>query len=131
MKTNKQKNKNKPEEQPTRKRQVNQHLQQSTKENLNQRENITIRKSQRKQTNNEEDYWIDNIPPELTDRNYSPLNSNNQQTTNKDNQEEITVIQEAPISQLPQENSDDILQFVSPPVTATIPTTTPPHPLSP
>ena len=75
--------------------------------------------------NNEEDYWIDNIPPEFTDKNYPPVNTNNQQTTSKDNQEEINVIQETPISQLHQENSAEIVEFTFLPVIATIPTTTP------
>ena len=76
----KQENENKVEKQPTRKRQVNQNLQQNTKQISNQRENVTSRKNQRKQTNNEEDYWIDNIPPELTDKNYPSINNNKQPT---------------------------------------------------
>ena len=42
----KQQNENNVEKQPTRKRQVNQNLQQNKKQISNQRENVTIRKNQ-------------------------------------------------------------------------------------
>ena len=122
------------------KRQVNQHLQ-------NNQNNITNRRNQpvQKQTQNKEEYWIDNIPPELTEKHFPPINQkdtlrqNDKQHNQEQQQQEttvieekpqsripqgITVIQETSESQLPQQNDKD-LQFLSPPMVVTISTKTP------
>ena len=71
--------------------------------------------------------WIDNLPPELTKQNYRtlPQNSNtntNQQiqhkSTNKNqdqSSQNITVIEETPISQQLQANKNNI-EFLPPPI---------------
>ena len=59
--------------QNNRKRQVNIHI-------TNNRKNITQQRNQRQNkqnTNNKEEYWIDNLPPENTEQNYAILNNNN------------------------------------------------------
>ena len=86
-----------------------QNLQPKRQELLKNQENITTRKTRptRKQnTSNNEEYWIDNIPPELTEANYPPIiNSGKQSKPDLDKQQEITVIQETPFSQLPKEQT--------------------------
>ena len=64
-----------------------QNLQPKRQELLKNQENITTRKTRptRKQnTSNNEEYWIDNIPPELTEANYPPI-------INSDNQNQISI----------------------------------------
>ena len=122
------------------KRQVNQHLQ-------NNQNNITNRRNQRvqKKTQNKEEYWIDNIPPELTEKHFPPINQkdtlrqNDKQHNQEQQQEETTVIEGTPQSQIPQEttviqetsesqlpqHNDKDLQFLSPPMVVTISTKTP------
>ena len=67
------------------KRQVNKHL-------TNNNQNITQRKKRRSKTqntSNDEEYWIDNLPPEFSEKNYSSLNNNNtQQNKNHKNKEQ-------------------------------------------
>ena len=107
------------------KRQINQHLQ-------NNQNNITNRRNQRVQKNpqNQEEYWIDNIPPELTEKNFpqihqkDTLRQNDKQHNQEQQEHETTVIEETPESQLPQHNDKD-LQFLSPPMVVTISTKTP------
>ena len=111
-------------EQHSRRRNVNQHI------SANQRQYVTLRKNQKTQkqnTNNLDEYWIDNIPPELTKADYPPINKSNNATKNRpttkeQQQPEITVIQETPFSLL--EDTNETIEFMSPPV-ITISTTTP------
>ena len=108
------------------KRQVNQHLQNN--------QNITNRRNQRvqKKPQNKEEYWIDNIPPELTEKHFPPINQKdtlwqNDKQHNQEQQQqqqETTVIEETPKSQLPQHNDKD-LQFLSTAMVVTISTKTP------
>ena len=67
------------------KRQVNKHL-------PNNHQNITQRKNKRRNKQNtakNEKYWIDNFSPEISDKNYPPLNSKNtQKNTNQINNDQ-------------------------------------------
>ena len=98
--------------------------------------NITQRKKQRpskQNAKNAEEYWIDNLPHEITKKNYPPLNNENikQNTnqTNKEQQPETTRRDEAPANQLSQDiniikaapifqqpNQENEVEFLSPPV---------------
>ena len=97
-----------------------------------------------KKTQNKEEYWIDNIPPN-SQKNFLPINQkdtlrqNNKQHNQKQQQHEITVIEETPQSQVPQEktviqeisesqlppDNDKDLEFLSPLMVVTISSKTP------
>ena len=97
-----------------KKRQVNQHL-------FNN-QNITQRKTRPQQTQNKKNknlYWIDNLPPDVTEDNYPTLNNNNKQKQpppskpNTQTSQDITIIEETPISQQPTKEENEI-DFLSP-----------------
>ena len=112
------------------KRQVIKHL-------PNNHQNITQKKNKRPNKQNtakNEEYWIDNFPPEISDKNYPPLNSKNTQKNmnqiNIDQQsktttidkpstnhlsQDIIIIKETPIPQQ-QINQENEIDFLSPPV---------------
>ena len=67
--------------------------------------------STKKKTQNKEEYWIDDIPPELTEKHFTPihqketLRQNNKQHNQEQQQHETTVTEETPQSQVPQETT--------------------------
>ena len=88
-------------------------------------------------TKSKEEYWIDNLPPKLTEQNYPTLSQNSNTDTNQQiqhkstnkNQDQlpqnITIVEETPISQQLQADKNDI-EFLSPPIiTKTFTSTTP------
>ena len=93
-------------------------------QNLINNSNITQRKSrpQKKQNNkNKQPYWIDNLPPQLSQENYPPLTTNKNQNdsqpsnTNIQSSQNKMIIEETPISQQPINEENDI-DFLTPPV---------------
>ena len=120
--------------QNNRKRHVNAHI-------PNNQKNITHRRNRRQNkqnTNNKEEYWIDNFPPENTDQNYPPFINNftqqNTEQTNQDQQHKTTIIEETTITQQPQPettitegtpisqqptNAENDIDFLSPPMVST------------
>ena len=99
-----------------KKRQVNQHL-------FNN-QNITQRKTRPQQTQNKKNknlYWIDKLPPDVTEDNYPTLNNNNKQKQpppskpNTQTSQDITIIEETPVSQQPT-NEENEIGFLSPPI---------------
>ena len=70
-------------------------------------------KTKKQNTDNLHEYWIDNIPPELTKTNYPPINKTNHATkhtptTEAQQQHEVTVIKETPLSQ--EEDTDETIE---------------------
>lgn len=124
IKTQNEDNIEKQNEKTNTKRQVNKH---STNN-----QNITQRKKQPQKIQhktNKEQYWIDNLPPELTEKDFPTLTTNNtQQNSNRKEKQPqgtttimqkqpsqgITIIKETLISQQPQ-NEDNEVDFLSPP----------------
>ena len=97
-----------------KKRQVNQHL-------FNN-QNITQRKTRPQQTQNKKNknlYWIDNLPPDVTEDNYPTLNNNSKQKQppplkpNTQTSQDTTIIEETLISQQPT-NEENEIDFLSP-----------------
>ena len=100
------------------KRQVNKHLTNNA--------NVTQRKKQKNthHSNNSEQIWIDNLPPPVTEENFPQLDNTTkqqkqkqkgdekQQPTTTQQSQNITIIQETPISQQPQHEEEEI-QFLS------------------
>ena len=76
-------------------------------QNLINNQNVTQRKNrpQKNQNNkNKQLYWIDNLPPQLSQENYPPLTTNKNQkdsqppSTNIQPSQNKTIIEETPIS---------------------------------
>ena len=97
-----------------KKRQVNQQL-------FNN-QNITQRKTRPQQTQNKKNknlYWIDNLPPDVTEDNYPTLNNNSKQKQppplkpNTQTSQDTTIIEETLISQQPT-NEENEIDFLSP-----------------
>ena len=86
-------------------------------------QNITQRKTRPQQTQNKKNknlYWIDNLPPDVTEDNYPTLNNNNNRQKqpppskpNTQTSQDITIIEETPISQQPTKEENEI-DFLSP-----------------
>ena len=85
-------------------------------------QNITQRKTRPQQTQNKKNknlYWIDKLPPDVTEDNYPTLNNNNKQKQpppskpNTQTSQDITIIEETPISQQPTKEENEI-DFLSP-----------------
>ena len=102
-------------------------IQTNTKRHVNwhlpNNQNITERKKQRIHTQNtksKEEYWVDNLLPKLTEQNFPTLTQNNNsgtdqqthdKTTNKKQvqpSQNITIVEETPISQQPQTYKTEI-----------------------
>ena len=108
-------NTDKQNEKTNKKRQVNQHF--INNQNITQRKN----QPQKFQNNtNKELYWIDNLPLDLTEENYTTLNDKEQKHSQPSNtkyqsSQNITVIRETLISQQPAIKENEI-DFLTPPI---------------
>ena len=96
--------------------------------------NVTKRKSrpQKNQNNNNKQlYYIDNLPPQLSQENYPPLTTNKNQNDaqqiniNIQSSQNKTIIEETPISQQPTNEEDDIDSLTPPVVSKPFRSTTP------
>ena len=95
---------------------MNQH--QINNQNITQRKN---RPQQNQNNKNKQLYWIENIPPQLSQEDYPPLTTNKNQkdshppNTNIQSSQNKTIIEETPISQQPVNEENDI-DFPTPPI---------------
>ena len=96
--------------------------------------NVTKRKSrpQKNQNNNNKQlYYIDNLPPQLSQENYPPLTTNKNQNDaqqiniNIQSSQNKTIIEETPISQQPTNEENDIDSLTPPVVSKPFRSTTP------
>ena len=103
-------------------------------QNLFNNHNVTQRKNrpQKNQNNkNKQLYWIDNLPPQLSQENYPPLTTNKNQkdseppSTNIQPSQNKTTIEETPISQQPANEENDIDFLTSPFISKPYQSTTP------